>query len=79
MAALPTLFFEGEAYVFSAAAGTVAGASWLAHRRLYVEEALSRKDAFKKGLRECLRIYFFVALLLLIAALVETTTFMFLH
>lgn len=79
LAALPTLFLEGEAYVFSACAGTVAGASWLVHRRLNVEEALSRKDAFKKGLRECLRMYFFVALLLLIAALVETTTFMFLQ
>jgi len=76
LATLPTLFLEGEAYVLSAGAGTVAGASWLIHKRLYRGEMLSRREAFKRGMNECLRLYLLIGLLLLIAAFVETTTLM---
>ena len=76
LAVLPTLFLEGEAYVISAGAGTIAGFSWLFSKKLYKEEMLSRKEAFESGLKECLRLYILVASLLLIAAMVETTTLM---
>jgi len=74
LAALPTLFLEGEAYVFAAAAGTIAGVSWLKPDRIYRGEALGRVEAFKKALKEGLKIYVFVIVLLFVAAVVETAT-----
>ena len=75
LAALPTLMLEGEAYVLAAVAGTVAGVSWIKPNVLhYKEEALGRSEVFRRALNECLRLYLFVAVLLLVAAIVETAT-----
>jgi uncharacterized membrane protein SpoIIM required for sporulation len=74
LAVLPTLVLEGEAYVFAGVAGAVVGVSWVRPKILYREGNLSGVEAFKKALRECLRLYFFVAVLLFVAAIVETAT-----
>lgn len=74
LAALPVMVFEGEAYVVAALAGTVVGVSWLKPKWTYAGEELSRVEALKKGLAEGLRLYMVVALLLFIAAVVETAT-----
>lgn len=74
LAVLPTFVLEGEAYVFAALAGAIVGFSWIRPAHVYHDEALSRIDAFRKSFRECLRLYAFVALLLLVAAVVETAT-----
>jgi hypothetical protein len=69
---LPTLLFEGEAYVFAAAGGVVTGASWLKPKWLGQVAGISRGRDFKQGLEMCSRFYVFVVLLLLVAAAVET-------
>lgn len=74
LAVLPTFVLEGEAYVLAALAGSLAGFSWIKPAYVYRGEALSRFEALKKSLEECLRIYVFVAMLLFIAAVVETGT-----
>ena len=74
LVALPTLLLEGEAYVVAAAAGTIAGFSWIKPKRPHGEETLSRGEAFRKGLKECLGLYVLVAALLFVAAVVETAT-----
>jgi hypothetical protein len=71
---LPTFLFEGEAYVFAAVAGMTVGLSWLKSDVVYPGETLSRTEAFRKSLKECLRMYFFVVLFLFVAAVVETAT-----
>jgi len=78
LAVLPTVVLEGEGYVFSAAVGTVVGASWIKPDWVFKDGELSRIDAFKRALKEGLRGYVFVAVLLLVAAVVETATIMFL-
>lgn len=77
LVAMPTLVLEGEAYALAAVAGTVGGFSWIKPARLYCEEDLGRTAAFTKALRECVVIYFFVCVLLLLAAIVETATLVF--
>jgi len=72
--ALAVMVFEGEAYVVAALAGTVVGFSWLNPKRAHGVEGLSRFEAFKRGLKECLRFYVVVALLLFVAAVIETVT-----
>jgi len=74
LVALPTLVFEGEGYVFAAIAGTVVGGSWVKPNWLYSDGSFTRAEALKKASRECLRVYAFVFLFLLIAAVVETVT-----
>lgn len=74
LAALPVIVLEGEAYVVAALAGTVVGVSWLNPKWAYASEQLPRIEAFKKGVVECLRLYVVVALLLFIAAVMETMT-----
>lgn len=74
LAFLPTLVLEGEAYVFAAVAGTVAGVSWIKPEYAYRGEGSSRVEAFKKALRECLSVYVLVAMFLLVAAVVENVT-----
>lgn len=77
--AMPTLILEGEAYVFAAVAGTVVGGSWLKPKWFTNRSDVKRVESLKKGLKECLVIYFFVAVLLFVAATVEvmilSTTF----
>jgi hypothetical protein len=72
LAVFPTLILEGEAYVFAGVAGVDLGLSWLKPILAYKDENLSRSDAFKKALKECLRVYVLVAMFLLVAAIVET-------
>lgn len=74
IASLPTIILEGEAYVLAAMAGSVVGASWIKPCLAYQESRLSRLEAFKKSLKECLKIYAVVAVLLFVAATVETMT-----
>ena len=75
LVALPTLVFEGEAYVLAAVAGTRVGASWFKPSWLYGgEEGLSRWNALKRTFGEFKRLYFFVILLLFVAAVVEALT-----
>jgi hypothetical protein len=74
LTALPTMVLEGEAYVFAAASGTIVGLSWIKPKWLFRGEESSRKKAFTKALGEAKQLYKAVALLLLIAALVETIT-----
>jgi len=66
---LPVVILEGEAYVFAAAAGALTGFSWISPKA-----GLSRRQAFEKALKECLKIYLFVTALLLVSAAVETAT-----
>jgi len=70
--ALPTIVLEGEAYVFATVGGTLLGASWTRLLREYKGEGLSRVDALKMALKECLRIYVFVVIFLIAAAIAET-------
>lgn len=74
LAVMPTFVLEGEAYVFAALSGAIVGFSWIKPTFVYPDEALSRINAFKKSIKELLRLYVFVALLLLLAAVVETVT-----
>jgi len=77
LAVLPTLILEGEGYVFAALAGVNLGLSWIRPRWAYEEEKLSRFEAVKKALRDCLRIYVLVTLILFVASVVETITLIF--
>lgn len=74
VAALPTLILEAEAYVLAAMAGTVLGLSWLKPEWGYRGERLSRREALKRAFKETWHVYFFVALILFAAAIVETVT-----
>jgi len=74
VASLPTIILEGEAYVLAAMAGSVVGASWIKPNLAYQESGLSRLEAFKKSLKECVKAYALVATLLFISAIVETMT-----
>jgi hypothetical protein len=77
VASLPTVLLEGEAYVCAALAGTVVGASWAMPEWAYKGLKTSRFDALKTGLKECLTIYVAVAVVLFVAAVVETLTIIF--
>lgn len=74
LAALPTLVLEGEGYVLAALAGVNLGLSWLKPQWTYRREELSRSEAVEQAFKDCARIYVLVALLLLMAAIVETIT-----
>lgn len=73
LAALPTVVLEGEGYVLACVAGVNLGLSWLSPRRVY-GEGLSREESFKRALKDCVRIYVLVVVLLFAAAVVETLT-----
>jgi len=75
---MPTIVFEGLGYAFAAVAGVVVGVSWVSPRWVYGGEgSLRRVEAFKKAFKECLVLYFFAAVLLLIAAVIEAVTLIF--
>lgn len=74
LVSLPTLALEGEAYVFAATAGTIAGASWIKPNWICPEEVISRSESFKKASKECLVLYILVAVFLFLAAVMETIT-----
>lgn len=75
---LPTIVLEGEGYVIASVAGILLGLSWLKPDWAYGDEGLSRLESLKKALIECWRIYLLVAVVLLVAAIVETVTIQFL-
>jgi hypothetical protein len=74
LATLPVITLEGEGYVLAAVAGTVAGASWVKPALAYGEEDFSRGEALRMSMKECLRVYFLLALMLFAGAIVETAT-----
>lgn len=76
LAVLPTLVLEGEAYVIAAVTGTVIGLSWVKSSLVFRDEKLSKWEALKTALKEGVHLYKGVALLLLIAAIVETAMLM---
>ena len=71
---LPTFVLEGEGYVLASVVGTVLGLSWLKPHWIYKDEGLSRLNALKTSLGEALRPLFLSAILLFLAAVVETLT-----
>lgn len=77
LAVLPTLILEGEGYVLAALAGVNLGLSWLKPKWAYRGEDLFRLEAVKRTLKDCARIYVFVAAFLLFGAVVETITLIF--
>lgn len=74
--AMPTIILEGLGYCFAASAGTIVGLSWIKPKWVYGNEAHNRVEAGKRALRECLTIYFYVAIFLFLAAIVEAATLM---
>lgn len=72
--AMPTLVFEGEAYVFAAVAGTVVGGSWLKPKWFTNRSDVKRVESLTKSLKECLAMYLLVAIFLLVAATIEAIT-----
>lgn len=77
LAAFPTLLLEGEGYVLGGVAGVNLGLSWLKPEWVYEGGGLSRLESVKKALRDCLRVYVLVALVLFMAAVVEVLTVIF--
>lgn len=73
-AAFPTLILEGEAYVLAGVGGFGLGLSWLKPKWANRKEDLSRLESLKKAFEDCVRIYILVAVLLFVAAVVETVT-----
>lgn len=74
LTALPTLVLEGEGYVLASLAGIILGLSWLKPSWTYKNKDLSRLDALKNALKDCLHLYVSVAVLLTVAAIVEAFT-----
>lgn len=74
LAALPTMVLEGEGYVVASLAGIILGLSWLKPSWAYKNKNLSRLDALKNALKDCLYLYVSVAVLLTAAAIVEAFT-----
>lgn len=75
--ALPTVILEGEGYIVASVAGINLGLSWLKPDWSYKGQQLSRLEALKMAFKECARVYILVAMLLLVAAIVETVTITF--
>jgi len=71
---LPTLILEGLGYILAVVPSTYVGLSWLSPKRVFREERLSRKEAFKKELVNSAKAYVWVALILLVAAIVEVVS-----
>lgn len=71
---LPTMILEGLGYILAVVPSTYLGLSWLSPKTVFREEGLTRKEAFKRELVNSARAYAWVALVLLIAAVVEVTT-----
>lgn len=76
LVAMPTVILEGLGYCFAASAGTLVGVSWIKPKWVYSTDDYNRVKAVKRALRECLTFYFYVVLLLFLAAIVEAVTLM---
>jgi len=68
--ALPVLLIEGEGYVLASLVGINLGLAWLKPNWLY-REATSRKQAFIRALKESWKVYTWIAIVLLVSAIVE--------
>ena len=73
----PTVILEGVGYVLAGVAGLGLGVSWFKPKWMFKGKSLSRLEAFKKAVRECMYIYVLVVIFLLVAAIVETATLVF--
>lgn len=73
-AAIPTFVLEGEGYVIAAVAGIILGLSWLKRDWVFRGENVSRRQALTAAFKECLRLYVWVTIFLLMGAIVETVT-----
>lgn len=76
--ALPTFVLEGEAYVIGAVAGVILGLSWLKPTWATKGEKLTRWLALRAALAECVHMYFWVVLLLIVGAVIEAVTLVYL-
>jgi hypothetical protein len=74
LVAKPTLVFEGMAYSLAAVSGTIVGASWIKPGWVYREENFARNVAVRKAFKESLSLYVLIAIILLMAAIVEAAT-----
>jgi hypothetical protein len=74
MLMLPTLVLEGEGYVLVSMTGAILGLCWLKPNWIYGDEQLSRRDALKFSVKEVLHLLFLGAMLLFLAAVIETLT-----
>lgn len=74
LASLPTLVLEGEGYVIASVSGIILGLSWLKPKWVFRGKEFSRSEGLKAALKESAYLYFFVATLLLTAAIVEAAT-----
>ena len=72
--ALPTSVIEGEAYVIGAVAGTMLGLSWLKPSWVYGDRAVSKGQALRLAVKECASLYVLVAMMLIVAAVIEALT-----
>lgn len=68
--ALPVLLLEGEAYVLASVIGINLGLAWLKPDWLY-KQAMSRKQAFTRALKESGKVYTWITIVLLVSAIVE--------
>ena len=75
LAVLPTLVLEGEGYVLAGLVGVHLGLSWLRPSVGSEGALLFRLESLKRELKESVRIYVLVVLLLLVAAVVEVLTY----
>ncbi len=75
---IPTFILEGEAYVIAAVAGMLLGLSWLKPMWVNREEKLTRRLALRAAWIECANLYFWVVLLLIVGAVIEAITLVYL-
>jgi len=75
LAVLPTLVLEGEGYVLAGLVGVHLGLSWLRPSTGSDGMPPFWLDSLKRELKESVRIYVLVVLLLLVAAVVEVLTY----
>lgn len=74
LAAFPTIILEGEGYILAALAGVYLGSAILKPGQTPEGEKLSRLEAVKLALKECIGVYSLVFIILLISAIVEMIT-----
>ncbi|HID90569.1 TPA: hypothetical protein EYP44_01250 [Candidatus Bathyarchaeota archaeon] len=72
--AVPTLMLEGLGYVLAAVPSAYLGLSWLCPERAFPGLDLSRLEALRREAPDAAKAYLWVAIVLLIAAMVEVGT-----
>ncbi len=76
--ALPTFILEGEAYVIAATAGVLLGLSWLKPTWVNRGEKSTRRMALRATWIECVQLYLWIVLFLIVGAVVEAFTLVYL-